>query len=146
MIAFIFRNKDMIILKKIPQEVNTNDLKNSILNATKPWMGRYSRSNGVYSKIKDDQITLISVENDFSLRTGSFNVYFYGKIIKLRKKSILIGYAGPSWIYTLLSLLVVISPFEYIYIRFIALIFWIIVYVTDLKKINYLRDIVINKL
>ena len=146
MIAIIFRNKEMIILKKISTEVNKNDFKNSILNETKTWIGGYNRSNGVYSKIHDDQITLISVENDFSLRTGSFNAYFYGKIIKFRKKCVLIGYAGPSWIYTLFSLLVLISPFEYIYIRFIALFFWIIVYVTDFKRINYLKDMVINKL
>ena len=130
----------MIVLKSFSNTTEVVCFKDSIISRTNPWINGSHRTNGLYSKIKNNTITILNVENDFSLRGANLNIYFYGIIIRLRKKEILFGYIGPSIIFTVFTLLILICPFEYLHIRIIALLFWVIIYFGNMDKISYLKE------
>ncbi len=134
----------MIILKSFSTTTETTDYKDSIICRTKPWINGFHRPDGLYAKVKNNTITILDVENDYSLRGANPNICFYGIIIPLFKKRILFGYIGPSMIFTIFTLLVLISPFEYLYIKIIALLFWVIVYLGNVKRIHYLRRFILE--
>ena len=130
----------MIIIKKFADAQEVIGLKNSIADQTTPWINGFHRPNGTYAKINEKNITLVNVENDFSLRGSNPSIYFYGRVISIFKKHVLIGFIGPSFLLTVFTLLVLMCPFEYVYIRFIALMFWLIVYFTNMKRIKFLEQ------
>ena len=134
----------MIVLKSFSDTKSVIDFKNSITNRTNPWINGLHRPNGLYSKIKNNSITILDVENDYSLRGLNLNVYFYGIIMHIGRKNYLFGHIGPPILFSVFILLVLICPFEYLHIRIIALLFWTIVYFRDINRINYLREFVMK--
>ena len=134
----------MIILKSFSTATETIDFKCSIISRAKPWINGFHRSDGLYAKVKDYTITVINVENNYSLRGANPNICFYGMIIRLCKKEFLFGYIGPSMFLTIFTLLMLISPYEYFHIRIIALLFWVIVYFGNMNRINDLRKFILS--
>ena len=130
----------MIIIKKFADAQEIIGLKNLIAAQTTPWISGFHRPNGTYAKINEKTITLVNVENDFSLRGSNPSIYFYGRVFSLFNKRILIGFIGPSFLLTVFTLLVLLCPFEYVHIRFIVLVFWLIVYFTNMKRIKFLEQ------
>ena len=134
----------MIVLKSFSDTKAVVTFKNSITTRTNPWITGLYRPNGLYSKIKNNRITILDVENDYSLRGFNLNVYFYGLFIHIGRKNFLFGHIGPPMLFSAFILLVLICPFEYLHIRIMVLLFWAIVYLKDINKINYLREFVIK--
>jgi len=134
----------MFFLKKFSDTKSVDAFKNSITSRTNPWINGSHRPNGLYSKIKNNIITILNVENDYSLRGSNLNVYFYGVIIHIGRKNFLFGHIGPPILFSAFTLLVLICPFEYLHIRIIAPLFWVIVYLVDINKIKYLREFVMK--
>ena len=134
----------MIILKKFSNSTDMADFKDSIICRTNPWIDGFHRPDGLYCKIKSNTIKVLSVENNYSLRGSNINICFYGMIIHLFKKDILLGYIGPTIIFTVFTLLVLMCPFEYIHIRIISLLLWVIVYLGNASKINGLREFILK--
>jgi len=136
----------MFILKSFSNTADIADFKNKIISQTNPFINGHHRPDGLYAKIRNKTITILNVENDFSMRGANINIYFYGMIIKLFKRTFLLGCIGPSALFTALTLLTFICPFEYLHIKIIALLFWAIVYFGNFNKIGYLRELVLKSL
>lgn len=136
----------MFILKFFSSIQHKDKLKDNIISKTYPLVRSIRRSHGLYSKFTKNTITIIDVENDDSLRAGSFNIIFYGIIIHFFKKNFLFGWIGPSLSYTLLTVLIVLTPFEYIEFRIVALIVWFLVYLANNKRILSLNNLVLMSL
>lgn len=134
----------MIILKLFPSIDNLNEFKNNLLSETVPLDGSRYRSSGLYSKFTKHTITILDVENNPSLRGENFNIFFYGIIISWFSKKILLGCVGPSLIYTALTLLIVLIPFEYLEFRVVSLVVWFIVYLTSSKRIFRLKELILH--
>ena len=132
----------MIILKSFSNTTDIVAFKNSMVCRTNPWVNGFHRSDGLYCKITNNTIKILNVENNYSLRGSNINIGFYGIIINLFKKNFLLGYIGPSIIFTVFTLLVLISPWEYLHIRIIAILLWIIVYWKDINIIHYLKEFI----
>lgn len=131
----------MIILKSFSSTTDMVAFKDSIICRTNPWINR-GHHDGLYSKTTNNTIIILNVENNYSLRGSNINIGFYGTIITFFKKKILLGYIGPSIIFTIFSLLILIYPWEYLHVRIIALLLWIIVYWKDINKIHYLKEFI----
>ena len=136
----------MFILKSFSSIQHKDKLKNNIISKTYPLVRSIRRSPGLYSKFTKNTITIIDEKYDDSSRGGSFNIIFYGIIIHFFKKNFLFGWIGPSLSYTLLTLLTVLTPFEYIEFRIVALIVWFFVYLANNKRILSLNNLVIMSL
>lgn len=132
----------MIIFKIFPNIDAVNDFKNAILSKTDSCDGCRSRASGLYAKISKHTVTIRDVENNASLRGENFNIAFYGIILSWLSKKFLIGWIGPSFIYTALTILIVMLPFEYLEFRYIALIVWVVVYLTSSKRIVRLKGLI----
>lgn len=136
----------MFILKSFSSIQHKDKLKNNIISKTYPLVRSIRRSPGLYSKFTKNTITIVDAENDDSLRGGSFNIIFYGIIIHFFKKNFLFGWIGPSLSYTILTLLTVLTPFEYIEFRIVAIIVWFFVYLANNKRILALNNLVLMSL
>ena len=134
----------MFILKIFHDVTHQTNFQNYVLSMTKPFVMSTYHSSGLYSKLGKNTIKILNVENNPSLRGENFNILFYGLLIPWFSKKLLLGWIGPSLIYTIFTLLVVLLPFEYIEFRIIAFAVWIIVYLGNRKKITHLKHLILE--
>lgn len=133
----------MIILKLFSAD-NFNKFKNNILSNTNALNKSFYNPSGIYSKFNKHSIKILDVERDTSLRGENFNIAFNGVIIHLHSKKLLLGFIGPSLIYTLLTILIILSPLEYLTFRIVALVVWFIIYFTNYKRTLYIKQLLLR--
>lgn len=132
----------MIIKKSFPDSEGPDNFRRHIRSSTVPLDTYFHNPAGLYSRSTNRRITILDVEPNISLRAEPFPVVFHGIFISFFSKRILLGWIGPSWLYTLLTLLIVAFPLEYISFRLIALAVWVIVYMTNLRRIFDLKRMI----
>lgn len=132
----------MIIKKSFSDSEGPDSFRRHIRSSTVPLDTYFHDRAGLYSRSTDRRITILDVEPNISLRGEPFPVVFHGIFISFFSKRILLGWIGPSLLYTLLTLLIVAFPLEYISFRLIALAVWVVVYMTNLRRIFDLKRMV----
>ena len=133
----------MIILKAFPHEVTADEFRDNIVSRTSSYTACSHHSSGVYSRLTKRTVTLIDVDSNTSLRGETFNICLYSIIISIFSKKYLLGWSGPSLIYTALTLLIVLCPIEYLEFRFIAFFVWLIVYLSSVRRMSRLKNVLL---
>lgn len=132
----------MIVLKLFSDKNNWGKFQKNIQLSCTHLDSYFQNASGLYVKNTPITIAILDVKKDASLRGDNFNIVFRGILIPFFSKKILLGWIGPSLLYTLLTLLIIFSPLEYIQFRVMALVIWLLVYVTNIHRIMHLRHII----
>ena len=132
----------MFVFKIFPNVDKLIKFENNIISMTDSFENIPYRSSGLFSRIKNFFVTILDIEKDPSLRGANFNISFNGIIIPWISKKIIFGWIGPSLLYTILTVLIASFPHEYIEFRIIAILVWFIVYLTSIKRIKRLKELI----
>ncbi len=127
----------MFIIERINNESSVQNLKDNITTHSYDLTFTFRpRKIGLYSKIYKNFIIIKDVSEEES-HTNSTFISFYGFILKNRY---LIGVICPDMLCTLFTMSICITPHEYLEFKFLALAFWIFVYLKDLKEVKFIRN------
>ena len=126
----------MFIVEQIDNESSVQNLKDNIIaNSYDLKFSFYPRKIGLYSKIYKNLIIIKNISEEES-HTNSTFISFYGFILK---NKYLIGVICPDFLCTIFVLSICLIPYISIEFKFLALAFWIFVYLKDFKEVKFIR-------
>ena len=127
----------MFVIQQINNESSIQNLKDNISSHSYDLTFSFRpRRIGLYSKIYKNFIIIKDVSEE-ETHTNSTFISFYGFIFN---NKYLIGIICPDILLTLLTLIVCITPHEYIAMKFLVLAFWTFVYLKDFQEVKYIRN------
>lgn len=131
----------MIIIKSFSDEKQVNSFKQNLSNHLLPLVPSFrNRKRGLYLKFSKNFINIMDVTEE-PARGGPICMHFYGFFVKVFKKYFLLGVFCPDFIYTLFTLAVLLIPGEYIVIKIFAFILWLYIYISNAKRISFIREL-----
>lgn len=131
----------MFVVKKFYNESTVERLKQNIIaNTYESKFLVYPKRIGMHSKINGNLICITNVSEEQE-RGGPVYMNFYGMICK---KKYLIGIICPQMIYSLFTFGVCMITDEYAFIKIIALIIWLYIYLSNSNSMHYIYDNIVK--